>query len=293
MDKHVRLASPAAAPSNERGIALVIVLWVLALLTVMSMTYSYFARIEAMTVRNAFETTQARYAAEAGVQRTLWVLASPVLATRWPANGAEHTFATADGMVRISAIDESGFININRAGAEYLDGLFKAVGIEAGERRSVTAQILDWRDTDSIRNASGAEDSDYAGAGLSYTAKDAPFESVEELLLLLAMSPSVYSKVEPFLTVYSSQSGINVAAAPREVLLATPGISPEDVEAILTERAESTYSPENAAIRGSGTYRISVRADLPSGGQYTLRAIVRIGVGETPQFTVLNWKEAA
>jgi general secretion pathway protein K len=291
MDRRMRFSTSPAVPGAERGIALVVVLWVVALLTVMSMTYSYSTRIEALTVRNALDAMQARYLAETGVQRALWVLAEPTLALRWPADGNNHSIRTEDGMIEISIVDESAFININHAGPDLLDGILRVVGVDSRLRQPIVGAILDWRDPDSIRNASGAEDSDYAAAGLPYGAKDAPFDSVDELNLLLGMSAAVYGKLEPYSTVYGGGSGINAAVAPREVLLANPGTEMDDVESMLAERANTTRETTNAALPSSGVYRISVRAELPSGAQHTLRTIVRVAAGPDPQFTVLSWKE--
>lgn len=275
----------------ERGIALVVVLWVVALLAVMSMTYSYTTRIEALTVRNATEVAQARYLAETGVAHALWVLADPDLAMRWPADGTEHSIWTDDGLVAIAIMDESGLINVNRAGPELLDGILRVVGVDSDQRQAIVDAVLDWRDADSIRNPYGAEDADYAAAGLPYGAKDAPFAGIEELQLVAGMNAGLLQSLDPYLTVYGGQTSVNAAVAPREILLALPGIAPQQVDSMLAERADSKRESMGAAVRASGIFRISIRAELASGARHGLRAIVRVVPGPRPQFTVLSWKE--
>src|SRR5882672_7761736 len=49
----------------------------------------------------------------------------------------------------------------------------------------------------------GAEDADYAAAGLAYGAKDAPFAMTEELLQVPGMTRELFDRVAPDITVYS------------------------------------------------------------------------------------------
>src|SRR5690349_24314676 len=76
--RHGRLASASArrqsvigpraiARSNARGIAFVLVLWVIAMLSILLGSFALVARTENLQSRHLFDTTQARYAAEAGL----------------------------------------------------------------------------------------------------------------------------------------------------------------------------------------------------------------------------------
>ena len=56
-----------AARRQTRGIAFVLVLWVIAMLTILLGSFSLIARTENLQSRHLFDTTQARYAAEAGL----------------------------------------------------------------------------------------------------------------------------------------------------------------------------------------------------------------------------------
>ena len=293
MDKIKRLSGSQTSASTERGIALLMVLWVLALLTVMATSFSYASRTETAAVRNRLDAAKARYLAEAGVQRALYALAEPDPERRWPIDGTEQEWSIDDAVVRIAIRDEAGLININRVEHDLLDGILRVIGLDTSRRQEIVDAILDWRDSDSLRRAHGAEDVDYVIAQRSYGAKDNPFESVEELQLLLGITTSVFSKLEPYLTVHGGQSGVNPAVASREVLLAMPGVDVHDAEAILAARSHTNISnePGSASDRGSGTFRISVQAELPSGARQTLRAVIQVRSGPTTQFPVLSWKE--
>ena len=52
--------------------------------------------------------------------------------------------------------------------------------------------IVDFRDEDDLHCLQGAEDRDYADAGLPRGAKDAAFEAVEELQQVLGMTREIY-----------------------------------------------------------------------------------------------------
>ena len=85
---------------------------------------------------------------------------------------------------------------------------------------------------------------------------NAPFEAVGELQRVLGMTPALMASIADSLTVYSRQRGINPATASRDVLLALPGITPEQVDAFLAARAEALANrlpvPPFAAAQAQG-----------------------------------------
>lgn len=81
-------------------------------------------------------------------------------------------------------IDESGKLNINSATT---DMLMKLPGMTA----EIAAAIVDWRDTDEEPTDSGAEDEYYRMLPVAYRAKNRPFETVDELLLVRGVTPEL------------------------------------------------------------------------------------------------------
>ena len=57
-----------------------------------------------------------------------------------------------------------------------------------------------------------------------YGAKDGPFKSVDELRLVLGMTDEIFAAVEPSLTVFSGQSGVNLQHASAQVAAAMAGL---------------------------------------------------------------------
>ena len=93
---------------RERGLAFVLVLWVVAMLTILLGSFSLIARTENIQARHMFDTTQARYAAEAGLNLAAYELrkADPML--RWigdgrPAQGSVHVAFAASTRAQVDA----------------------------------------------------------------------------------------------------------------------------------------------------------------------------------------------
>ena len=162
----------------------------------------------------------------------------------------------------------------------------------------LAAAVLDWRDPDLLTQpAGGAEDPDYAAAGLPYGAKDGEMESVAELEQVLGMTPGLYAKVEPYITVHSGRAAPDPAFAPAVVLNAM-GQDGNAVVAARTGPVAGNLNPTEAGqlvASGSGTYSIESRARLPDGRESVLRAVVRVGGNSVPgmAYTVLRWEEGA
>ena len=181
----------------------------------------------------------------------------------WRADGTVYAWAFGGGEVRISIEDEGGKIDLNRAPDELLKGLFVVVGVDEGEAARLVDAIADFRDADDVRRLDGAEDDDYRAAGLAWEAKDAPFAAVDELQRVMGMTPELYAKAAPFVTVHSKRRGIDPRTAPEEVLRAIPGVNQAEVEALIAARGQETsegpeIAPPNRA--GSALRSESLRA---------------------------------
>src|SRR5690606_29702777 len=137
----------------------------------------------------------------------------------------------------------------------------------------------------------GAEDPQYAAAGLPYGAKDAPFETVAEVEQVLGMDRALFTAAAPHLTVFSGLPQPDQRFAASEVLQAL-GVDPQLVQ--LQREAGQAVTPDLVG-GGTGTYSIDSRARLADGRQAVLRAVVRVGGGNLPgsAYLPLQWEEGA
>jgi len=209
--------------SNSRGIALVSVLWIVALLSIVVTGLSSSVRTESRAVANTKSVLQAQYAVESGVELAALNLMYPQ-ALRWPADGSIREVDIGDARVRIATTHVSGKVDLNAAPMALLRNLFLQAVSDAGTAELLADAVIDWRDRDDYRRLNGAEDTDYRIAGLLYGAKDGPFNSVDELRLVLGMSDEIFVAVEPSLTVFSGQSGVNLQHASAQVVAAMAGL---------------------------------------------------------------------
>jgi general secretion pathway protein K len=134
-----------------------------------------------------------------------------------------------------------------------------------------------------------------------YKAKDANFDTIEELLLVKGMTTEIlYGDKEKrgiidLLTIYSGKSQINVNAAAKEVLMAIPGITPEIADSIISFREHDeiknagdagippesvryitfqdsyTYTIDSAGIRGNAKTGFDIRTTVKIEGSNNYR----------------------
>ena len=144
----MRLAKHTHSTIRQHGIALVVVLWMLVLLTVMAGGYSATMRTEALSTAQQVHSAQARALAEAGIWLAVTDLLKPKSEHLWQKNGSAETISYAGNVIRIQIQDEAGKIDLNTAKQELLQGLLGSAGVSADEGERITQAILDWRDRD-------------------------------------------------------------------------------------------------------------------------------------------------
>jgi general secretion pathway protein K len=272
---------------NQRGIALLAVLWVVIVLGLMAAVFMRESRIEVNLTRNLIEEAKAEAMADAGVSRAMLGLIAADDAAFWRPDGMPYDFAFADGFVRVTLQDESGKIDLNRSAAPVLQALFEAAGLTPQQAQQLLDAMADYRDVDHLRRVNGAEDPDYAAAGLAYDAKDAPFAMTEELLQVPGMTRELFDRVAPYITVYSPRRDVNIATASPDVLRLLPYLTPARVDALLKQRTDQG--------RGGRRWRVvalTVVADATTanGGRFIREAVLRRSSDRLTPFDVVQWR---
>jgi general secretion pathway protein K len=289
-------------PARQRGIALLIVLWVLVLLSVVSGTLALLARAENLEARTLIDGTRARMGAMAGIQRAAMEMRNPDLETKWVADGRPYSFRLDDVEVVVEVTDETGKVDLNSAGPEALLNLFVNHGAEPQAAEALVDAVLDWRDPDEATRPLGAEADDYAAADLPWVPPNQPFVTVEELQQVLGMPYALYREVEPALTVFSGRGDINAGFAPLPALLSLPGMDPASAQALIDEREQQQGSQRQplalpdgstALAQGGGlTYSVRSRGTLNNGAFAQVEATFRLGTDLLGRpYRVVRWRE--
>ena len=251
-----------------RGAALLLVVWLLLLLSGLVAVFAFTSRIEGLQGSAVRTRLAGQLAAEAGIEVAARHLSQADPARRWFPDGRPYGFAFAGHRVEIRVLDEAAKLDLNAADATLLAGLMRALGFPEERATQLSGAIQDWRDPDGLLAlAGGAEDREYAAAGLDYGAKDAPFVTVSELQQVLGMDEQAYRELVPHVTVYSGLPRPRADFAPERVLQAM-GLAPADAAAWVAARG--AWQPglppplgpdgEPLAVAGSGTYSVASRA---------------------------------
>lgn len=286
----------------ERGIALVLVLWVVTLLTVIAGSFVYGARSTALVAGNLVSIARARALADAGIHRGLYELVKPAVdAERWKADGRMHVFSLDAAEIRLVMRDESAKIDLNVANDALLKGLLLSAGQDEEQANQILDAILDWRDPDDLTRPQGAERDRYEAAGLTYIPANAPFQTVDELQRVIGITPDLYRKLAGALTVFSKLPGINSTLAPRQVLLALPNVTEADVDAHLAQREEMLAAeqvplpfPQAAGFESgaaSQVYNLRSIAKASDGTQFVREAVAKLAQDPKRPFSFLLWQE--
>lgn len=284
-------------PTHMRGAALVLVLWLVALLAASIGAFALSARVEYMQGRVAADLGAGRQIAQAGIDYALSRMRPTPTQPAWHADGRPYRWQFDGRRVELRIVDETGKVDLNQADRPLLEALLHALDVEPARAGQVAGAILDWRDPDDLRQpVGGAESADYAAAGYPHGAKNARFDSIGELQRLLGMDAALYTALAPLVTVFGNARP-DPRFAPAPVLTAL-GMDAERILA-LREQADAGggigQTPPLPPAMGSGTYAVDSRVPLGDGRVAVLRGVLRLapdGATGTP-YTVLRWEQGA
>lgn len=244
--------------TKQKGMALVLVLWIISLLTIMAGSFALSMRRETAITVGIKNNAQALAVAESGVAIAELMLLNPDQNQRWRADGSIYEIIANNATIRVRLLSETGKVDINKADQVLLEALMATIPSEAEQKAKLVGAIIDWRDADDLLHSDGAEKDDYKQAGLSYQPSNKAFQALEELQLVLGMNEALYLQLEPLITIYSGQSTVSVQQAAKEVLQILPGLDTSLIDTYMTARLESALnnlpmppfpaSPELASI---------------------------------------------
>lgn len=247
--------------ADQRGVALLVVLWIFIFLFVVAFEFSTAVREEAAAAHRYSDETQGYYLAMAGFQRGLYEFFNQQPdAARLPQeqkredalDGSWHDGNLGAGLFRFRLIDEGGKININRVNEDLLRRVFTNLGVDANVRDLLVDSIMDWRDPDDLHRTNGAEKDYYLALSPSYTPKNGALDSVEDLLWIRGMTPELFYGYSDYddqspdrqrrvglreiFTVDSPIDRVNLRTAGAETIHALSGIALEKCRAFVEER---------------------------------------------------------
>ena len=302
--------SSAEAKSDEkrarqRGWALISVLWTTAMLGMMAAATQDLTVTSVRTERRALARAHLENDLDAGVARAILALDDSRTGERWRVDGYPYAFAYDGIPMTVSVQDEDGKFDVNEVDDDTLAPLFVSVGVDANTAVVLSDRIVEWRTqatSDDAHTLHGGSDADYAVAGLPWHPRHADFQTVAELKLVLGITPALFARIRPAITVYSRNDSPDEDVAPQMVLNALyPGNSAQ-LQKIMAQHAGSVQAglgtapnTQGSAIIASGTdlsgrvFEIDVDATY-MGRHETRRAVVLLTGGGTKPYLVQHWE---
>jgi general secretion pathway protein K len=239
---------------NERGLALVITLLVVVLLTTLILELDSSTRTDLLAAVNFRDGTKATYLAQSGISA-----AKAVLRDDARHSGAYDAFdelwaipfpayPVGDGTVTVSIQDEGGKLNPNHLvntsdqpvekKVLQMRRLFELLEVDP----DLVNAIVDWIDQNGeVSLPEGAEDNYYGRLEEPYHCKNDKLSLLSELHMIRGITDEVYENVSPYLTIHSDpptgvkQGPININTAEAVVLQTLPTIEKDSDEFHITE----------------------------------------------------------
>jgi general secretion pathway protein K len=265
-------------PTGERGLALVVVLWVVAASALMVSAFNAALRTN----------LRVEVAEKAGAERSalLWAGVDIAVArmlekdpiAKWEAGATKHVATFAGRRLGITIADHSGRVDLNIADERLVRGLLAGAVGEGRTAEALTERLLDWRDADRDRRANGAEAGDYRAARLGWGPADGDFQTPQMLLRVLGADHALAKRLAPLITVYSSTGKLNPKSAPGPALLAVPGMTP----ALATLLAGMTPEALSTALNGPQR-QFAEFLDASAGPVYSIEVSLEANAGEVAQ----------
>jgi len=200
---------------SRHGIALIIVMISIFVLTILAGGFAYSMKVETKLARNANSETELEWLGRSAVEKARWILAEQLKISQEPYDGLDQVWAGGPGGIGTSnsplaqiqlnldvpnghadftIVDCERKANINTATEAILQQALMVMGVNAGDMTPVVNSILDWIDPDDNVRIQGAETEAYQNyiPNHPYNAKNGPIDDISELLLIKGVTPELY-----------------------------------------------------------------------------------------------------
>ena len=245
------------------------------LLTLLVTQLTSAGRGEAQIAANLRRDAAAELAADGAVQAAMFHMLDGSGA-RWEADGAERALAVTHGRATVLLRDQGGLVNPNTAQADLLAAVIGALGVEPHNAGVLAQAIVDWRTPPLVPGQPSTAVPAYRAAGLAVAPAGTPFANVDEVALVRGMTPALFGRLRPHLSVFA-------VGEPR-LALADPVVA-QAIRALGGGGGVDSAVPEVAVVEVTATAR------MQSGAVFARRAVVEVGGSGLTPWRVLEWGE--
>lgn len=232
---------------DERGVALLLALLVLALLVALILEFDGEARREYRDAAAFRDNFKAQTLTRAAVQAARAVLQQDFLKDKRAGESYDaptdlwampiKNYAIGDGFLSAQIEDERSKLNLNDLAAAAGDELQKRTKIQRFKRLFELLQLspdlvdalVDWVDQDENSEPAGAESLYYQSQRPPYRAANAPLQGLGDVRLIKGFTPEIVDLLSRYVTVFPAEGGALVnlnTADPLVIQALDPAITP-------------------------------------------------------------------
>ena len=254
----------------------------MALLSLLAAQVTGAGRAETRLAAALRQGAQLQAAADGAVYEAIWHMLDGS-GDYWAPGAMTRVLDQPAGRVVLTVTDERGKLDVNQSPPALLQALFSVLGADRNTAQSVGNAIADWRS----QQAAGSDNDsplspNYRMQGRLWGPAGQEFQRLDELPLVLGMSPALYAASLPYLTLALEQ-GPWVQYA-----------GPPVLAAIARAKRDSGLSVDAADARGPVVLRMQARVTGAGGAAFTRRVLFRLDgtlSGPAWKYRILSWED--
>jgi len=177
--------------NKRKGLVIIAVLWTVVVLMAIVAVLGRRTRLDMKVCMSRMDAVRCKWACRAGVEKAVAVLntdetENDTLLDFWSDSDEDFNDVMLDRCVlQIKVIDETSKLDINAATKDQLMGLPYML-------EEIADAIIDWRDTDDMPSGLGVESGYYEGLDFVYRARNGPFRTIRELLMVKDVTEDLF-----------------------------------------------------------------------------------------------------
>ena len=225
----------ASLPDSQRGVALAVVIWFLAAMSILVAGIVHQARMDTRLTQLQVSQARAVAVADGAIQLALADMMRMEREGESVSRGTRTgVYTLADARVTVGFTPVTGLVDLNMASEELLVALF-AHGAGTGEKvaEELALNMIEWRSP----AAAGGRNILAREPGFP-EARHGRFQAVEDLMLVPGIGRDIFESIRDSVYVaQQGQAGVDWASAPASVLAILYGGDPDRAREQIIERS--------------------------------------------------------
>lgn len=258
--------------ARESGLAVLIVLFALALIALLITRVMANGRTELGIAANLGSAETARAIADGAVYEAIF----HVMARQWAADGGVRRLRIGAGNVELRIVDLAGRINPNEVSRPVMQRLLVESGAAPAQAHAIAVAMEEWRTPGDEAELLGATAPHDVAAYRNYVPTGQPFRNIQEIGLVHGMTPKLLAALTPHLSLFAPRTPDPLRADP--FVIAAIGA---EVRAPQAEASEPNV------------VEITAAAFVPSGARFSRQAVIGLfpaSRGNPNPWRILAWE---